>query len=375
MRVLHIHSGNMYGGVETMLATLSRHRDSCPEMEPYFALCFEGRLSEELRESGANVHRLPGVRVSRPISIWQARRALTDLFQKERFDVVICHSAWTQAIFGKVTRAAALPLIFWSHDAAKGGHWLERWARYTPPDFAICNSVYTAQALRSFYPGTRAEIVFYPVEQADLSRYHNPEARAKVRAEFDTPQDAVVIIQVSRMEAWKGHLLHIQALSRLRDVGGWICWIAGGGQRESEMSYESRLKAEVARLGISERVRFLGQRSDVKQLLCAADIYCQPNLGPEPFGISFVEAMQAGLPVVSTDMGGAREFIDGGVGALVRPDNPAALADVLRAFILNQSARRSLGLAGRARALNMCEPDRQVKAIHNTLLPRAVTAA
>ena len=48
LKVLHISSGNLYGGVETLLATLARERDACQEMEPHFALCFEGRLSSEL---------------------------------------------------------------------------------------------------------------------------------------------------------------------------------------------------------------------------------------------------------------------------------------------------------------------------------------
>ena len=55
MKVLHISSGNLYGGVEVLLATLAREQACCPEMEPHFALCFEGRLSPELIEFGAAV--------------------------------------------------------------------------------------------------------------------------------------------------------------------------------------------------------------------------------------------------------------------------------------------------------------------------------
>src|ERR1700755_3449005 len=112
MRVLHVHSGNLYGGVETMLFTLARRRDSCPSMEPHFALCFEGRLGEELRGSGARVHSLPGVRVSRPATLGRARRALAALLREESFHVAICHSTWTQAIFGNVVRASSTPLVF-----------------------------------------------------------------------------------------------------------------------------------------------------------------------------------------------------------------------------------------------------------------------
>ena len=48
VRILHLHSGNLYGGVETLLVTLANLRRLCPTMEPHFALCYEGRLSDEL---------------------------------------------------------------------------------------------------------------------------------------------------------------------------------------------------------------------------------------------------------------------------------------------------------------------------------------
>ena len=121
------------------------------------------------------------------------------------------------------------------------------------------------------------------------------------------------------MEAWKGHRLLLEALGRLRHVPGWVLWVAGGAQRPYEARYLAELEAQATELGIRGRVRFLGQRSDVPRLLRAADIHCQPNLGPEPFGIAFIEALQARLPVVTTAMGGPLEIIDGSCGVLVAP--------------------------------------------------------
>lgn len=367
MRVLHLHSGNLYGGVETMLSTLARRRDDCAAMEPHFALCFEGRLSEELEDSGARVHRLPGVRVSRPATVWRARRSLAVLLRDERFDVVICHSAWTQAVFGKVVRAAGLPLVFWSHAAVTGAHWLERWARRTPPDLAVCNSRHTARALRSLFPGTRAEVVHCPVELPDLSPYRTPESRAAVRAELDTPADAAVIIQVSRMEACKGHSLHLRALSSLLDVDGWVCWMVGGGQRPREREYEASLKAEAEGLGLGGRLRFTGQRRDVPRLLAAADIYSQPNTGPESFGLTFVEAMHAGLPVVTTGLGGATEVVNDSCGVLVTPGSASELSAQLRLLLDDERLRRTLGQEGPARARLLCDPHTQAARLFGIL--------
>ena len=79
----------------------------------------------------------------------------------------------------------------------------------------------------------------------------------------------------------------------------------GGAQRSHEAVYLAELRQAADRAGIGDRVRFLGQRTDVPDLLAAADVFCQPNTGPEPFGIAFVEALYAGLPVVTRRWRGA----------------------------------------------------------------------
>src|SRR5579883_891220 len=102
VRILHVHSGNIFGGVETILLTLVRQRHLCPDLSMSFALCFDDRLSRELVAAGAEVHALGPVRVSRPWTIIRARGALTELLRRQRFDVVVVHSAWSHAVFGPV---------------------------------------------------------------------------------------------------------------------------------------------------------------------------------------------------------------------------------------------------------------------------------
>jgi glycosyltransferase involved in cell wall biosynthesis len=361
MRVLHIYSGNLYGGIETMLVTLAREREVCPQMKPHFALCFEGRLSEELKAAGAEVHQLGQVRASHPQTVWRARRKLSELLKGFDFDAVICHAPWSQAIFGAVVRESGLPLIFWLHDAATGRHWTERWARRTPPDLALCNSRFTASTLSTLYPHTRAEVLYCPV--AFPQSRPAKEERQATRAELNTPQDATVIIQVSRMEALKGHTLHLEALSGLKDMPDWVCWLVGGAQRAHEVSYVEELRALATRLGISSRVRFIGERSDVSRLLHAADIYCQPNVRPDAFGISFIEALDAALPVVTTALGGACEVIDASCGILMPPGDVPALASALRVLIDDGAQRNSLGDAGRERARKLCDPATQMQSL------------
>lgn len=368
MRVLHVYSGNLFGGVERMLVTLARHADACPEMKTAYALCFPGRLREELILAGAEVHDLGAVRVRHPWTVRQARGRLSEVMDRQRPDVVVCHLAWSQAVFGPVVRRRETPLVFFLHGATNGGHWLERVARRTPPDLALCNSRFTAAMMPAMYPDSPTEVVYYPVE---LETLREADARRALRREFETPEDAVVVLQVGRVERGKGQLLHLQALQGIADVGGWCCWMVGAPQSRDEREYQKEIDQLASSLGVERRVRCLGARSDIARVMAASDVYCQPNVAPEGFGITFVEALYACLPVVTTRIGGALEIVDDRCGILVPPGDTAALTAALRRLIENAPLRRELGMTGPARARDLCCPAGQIVRLYEVLAANA----
>jgi glycosyltransferase involved in cell wall biosynthesis len=359
MRVLHLYSGNLYGGVESVLVTLARFRDAVPEMQPAFALAFEGRLAAELRAAGAEVHVLGPVRLSRPLSVLRARRRLSKLLSGACFDVALAHAPWSMAVFGPAVGKRGVPLAFWMHDAAGAGDRVERLARRVRPALAVCNSAFTAATLPAIYPSAPSAVVHPPVPAPPpLDR---DACRAQLRAELGTPAGDVVIVQVGRMEPWKGHARLLSALGVLRGVPGWTAWIVGGAQRAEEAAYLSGLHDLAAAMGIADRVRFTGERADVPRVLAAADVACQPNEGPEPFGVAIVEALWAGLPVVATAAGGAPEIVTERCGVLVPADRPGELADALRRLVEDGDARRLLGARGPERAEQVSGVERQMR--------------
>ena len=153
LRVLHIHSGNLYGGVETVLTTLAKSRAECRGMESSFALCFDGRLSDELEAIGAAVYRLNPVRFSRPWTVWQARRRLVRLLASKKFDVAVCHGCWGYALAAGTLKRHRVPVAFWLHDIPSGTHWLERLASRWSPDLVLANSHFTAGLAPKLFPG------------------------------------------------------------------------------------------------------------------------------------------------------------------------------------------------------------------------------
>ncbi|HUJ51133.1 MAG TPA: glycosyltransferase family 4 protein [Bryobacteraceae bacterium] len=354
IRVLHLDAGNLYGGVEAMLVTLASARGLRPRMEPHFAVCYEGRLSRELMATGVPVHLLGRVRMRLPWTAWRARRRLQVLLQQERFDLVVCHMDWSWLIFGPIARAAGNAVALWTHGFPARRNWLDRMAARISPDAAIANSRFTASFLERRFPDVPREVIYCPVAAST-----SPDAgnwRTGLRRQFAVGDDTPVIIQVSRLEAWKGHSLLLEGLSKLKQCGPWVCWIVGGPQKPDEERYFEQLQALSDRLGLTGRIRFLGQRADVPKLLAAADIFCQPNLEPEPFGMVFVEALSAGRPVVTTAMGGALEIVDESCGLLTKPRDPDELALALRRLIESPELRSGLGRAGAARARQLCDP-------------------
>ncbi len=365
MRLLHLCAGNLYGGVETLLVALARYHALYPAMDPHFALCFEGRLSEELDALQVPVYRVGPVRASRPLTVMRARRALRNVLGRGGFDVVVAHSPWPLAVLGPPARSAGLPVVLWLHNPTRRWHWVDGWARTTPLDLVIFNSQFTAASASGSYPGVPSECVHYPIGPPAPDRL--PGNRGALRAALGTPEDATVVVQASRLEAWKGHALHLRALGLLGHLPGWVCWIVGGAQRPSELKYFKTLQMMATELGISDRVRFAGQRDDVPGLLAAADVFCQPNTGPEPFGIVYVEALWSRLPVVATRFGGAQEIVDDSCGLLVAPGDHRALAASLERVIRDRDLRRTLGNAGPARARRLCDPATQMGALHRAL--------
>jgi glycosyltransferase involved in cell wall biosynthesis len=141
----------------------------------------------------------------------------------------------------------------------------------------------------------------------------------------------------------------------------------GGAQRPSEATWLASIRDAARSCGVDDRTRWLGQRDDVPQLLQAADIYCQPNLAAEPFGVVFVEALRAGLPVVTSALGGAPEIVDETCGVFTAPGDAHGVAAALRQLIDDSGARRRKSARGPARAAAVSDPATQIQRLERAL--------
>jgi len=351
LNVLHVYSGNLFGGVERMLISLATL--DTPQNTPHFALCFEGRLSHALANAGASVSLLGAVRLRNPFSMLHARRALARLLGTQKHDAVVCHSIWTYCIFSPVVARAGHAPVLYLHDIPDPKASFYRWAWRRPPALCVVNSKATARPLAQLRPAVPVQIV-HPLVRPPPPI--DPTAVRQLRAELQAGPDELVILQASRFDSWKGHRTLLHALATMRDVSGWRCWIAGAPQRPQEETYRQELMHLVSSLQLGDRVSFIGHRDDMATTLAACDVYCQPNETPEPFGMVFVEAMFAGKPVVGRALGGSTEIVTPDCGILCEA-GAGALAAALRRLLENSELREQMSEAGPARAVALSGPE------------------
>jgi glycosyltransferase involved in cell wall biosynthesis len=364
MTVLHVAAGNGYGGIERMLVTLAGTPH--PLLSQHFVVAFGGRLERELLDAGAAVHRLPSPRASRPLMIWRARREFTRVLETVHPGSAIFHGAWPHAMFAAAARAAGVRVGFWQHQPIARPGWPDRWARRVRPEFVVFNSAFTQS--RPAFPDVCGAVIHCPVPSP---REVDAGMRRRLRADLGAADGDIVVLMAARLEKWKGHEVLLEAARTLSPAVRLHVWIAGGVQRPAEARYLDQLATLASAPELVRRVSLLGDRDDVPTLMRLADIYCQPNLRGEPFGIAIAEAMRAGLPCVSSAAGGAAELLDDSCGVLTEPGDVAGVAEALRDLAGDAAEREAMGRAAIARASQLTDPAGRLDALAAVLAAQA----
>jgi glycosyltransferase involved in cell wall biosynthesis len=157
------------------------------------------------------------------------------------------------------------------------------------------------------------------------------------RITFDTPEDVTLFLALGRLHTKKAFDILLESLAL---IPGAYLWIAGEGPLETD------LKQQTARLGLGDRVRFLGWRTDREALLGAADVCVMPSRF-EPFGTVMVEAWGAKTPLIVADADGPKRTVKPDVDAIMVPMNDVqALADAMRRLIAEPKFSQALVKGG-----------------------------
>lgn len=202
-------------------------------------------------------------------------------------------------------------------------------------DIWASSSGYNARQVQGRY-GRPVEVIHNGV---DTDRFH-------VGATRRVEGNRLVLVSVGRLVGWKGHRVIIEALVGLPDTVEYR--VIGDGPERSVLETIARDR------GVASRVRFEGRvgHDDLPGRLAECDVFLQPSIGEEAFGISVVEAMACGLPALVSDQGGLAEIIaDESCGKRLPAGQVAAWRDAIATLAADPQRRTRMSTAARERAV------------------------
>ena len=214
---------------------------------------------------------------------------------------------------------------------------------------SVSHRVASAVQSTEGYPPHRTQVIW---NGEDLEKF--APGPSPVRGELGIPASACVVGSVSLLSPVKDHATQIEAMARLVQQHPKCCLlVAGDGPMRADL--------DRAAAPLGERIRFLGHRKDVPDLLRACDVFLQTSLS-EGFSNSILQAMATTLPVVVTRVGGNPELVSADCGYLVDTQRPEVTAGHLAELVASPALRRKLGTAGRRRAETYCSLEVMVEA-------------
>lgn len=328
-----------YGGAQVHIRDMTTYLKGQGD-EPIVLSGWPGKVSDFIEHLGIPYFEVPDlVRPIKPIQDIKAFLQIRKILKDEKPDVVSCHSSKAGLIGRLAAFSCGIPVIFTAHG----------WAfteNVPQPKRGIYKLIEKIGGIFSSHIVTVSEydrvlgIKAGIVRPSKITAIHNgmPD-RPVPKREVLHDTDTVHLMMIARFGAQKDHATLLKALAGMK-AKNWMLSLVGGGDNSDVVKLTDELR-------LTERVRFLGEREDIPELLETADIYCLISHW-EGFPRSIIEAMRAALPVIATDVAGVKESVEHGVTGLVVPyEDVQVLADALDEVISNKKKLYDMGQKGR----------------------------
>lgn len=356
-RILLVTKKMVMGGAERHLAQLLPGLKARGLAVELFVLERDGELEGELAKAGVTVSG-PSRHSGRARHLLTSAAALYRRIRETRPDIVHFFLPEPYLVGAVVAIAARHPINVMSRRSlAHYQHrypWLGRVERLLHRRMAalLGNSKAVVEELVS-EAGDRHKIGLI---HNGVTAAHQPsdQARAEQRVNLGIPADAFVMTIVANLFHYKGHSDLLTALGAvaLRLPSPWRLIVVGRDEGEGP-----RLRLQAERLGIVDRILWLGERRDVEDILSATDVGLLVS-HQEGFSNALIEMMGQGMPVVATAVGGNLDaIVDGQSGLLVPPRDPAALGTAILTLASDPVKRQAIGRIARDRVLELFSQD------------------
>jgi glycosyltransferase involved in cell wall biosynthesis len=347
-RILYLEPVGERGGAEVVLLDVLRHLDrTC--YEPHVALLADGPLRAELADL-ADVHVFPQHRVRH---IWRTSVTILKLVSlTQQLGIHLIHTQGTKThLYGGALRKLTGRRELWHiYDPPPGKpSWVDRVTTRFATDQAVFISAGPRQAFGQLMDVERAAVIHPGIAPREAPP---PDTLARVLSRLGIPRTAPLILQVSRLQAFKGHEYLLRAAARLRMAHPALQVVMVGSTLFGlEADYPGRLRGLIQELGLEAVVHLPGWLPDaeLRALHAHATCLCYAEV-TSPFSLVILEAMAAGRPVVATRTDGSQLLVEEGTtGLLVPPCDPEALARALEEILTDPERAARLGAAGKRR--------------------------
>jgi len=334
MNILQILPELNVGGVETGTVDLAKYLVS--QGHKSFVVSNGGALVAGLQSDGSKHYTLP-VHSKNLFTMYHCVGKLVSIIQKEKIDIVHARSrvpAWIAYFACRKTEAHFLTTCHGYYSK----HLFSKVMGWGKMIIAI-SEIIGRHMVQDF--GTPAENIRVIARSVDVNKFNIPR-------EPKVNKKAFTIVMIGRITPLKGHPYFLKAMARVinRLPSAKIQII--GDASPKKQAYKEELILLVKRLGISEKVEFMGNRRDIPEILSKADCLVLSTITQEAFGRVIIEAQASGVPVVATRVGGVTEVIDHEkTGLLVLPKDVEAMADAVLRILNNPDF--SAGLVAEAK--------------------------
>jgi len=334
MNVLQIIPSLDVGGVETGTVDLARYLVA--QGHRAVVISSGGELVKELEEAHATHYTLPVDKKS-VMSAFMTVREVCGIIRREAIDVVHVRSrvpGWIGFFASRITKR---PFITTAHGYYRQ-HVLSdvmSWGKFV----IVASHVMAKHMIHTFgVPFDRIRLIPRGV---DLNRFAFRDPADRSSGDF-------TVGIIARITPLKGHTHFLKAMGiAYRSIPNLKILIVGESPKSKER-YRQELELLTKRLGLGRTVEFMGTRKDIQKILERLDVLVSSTVTPEAFGRSIIEAQAAGVPVVSTKVGGVVDIIeDGKNGIFVNPEDPKGMAEAIIRLSKDKKLRQTLARNGR----------------------------
>jgi glycosyltransferase involved in cell wall biosynthesis len=216
------------------------------------------------------------------------------------------------------------------------------------------SDAYTRFVIEQGLKPKRIRRIYNGLDIDKFRKYCSQDERYRLREELGIAYDTILVGMVGNIDYWKGQFVFAMAMDELiREVGENVHvkgMIIGNTPRGAE-AYEQEIRDFLKDRKIDDRVRLLGFRQDIPQLLNAMDVFVHASVKPEPFGRVILEAMAMEKPIIATKPGGPCEILDeGATGYLIPMNDPIAMKVAIMRYVREPAKAKEMGIAARQAA-------------------------